>query len=380
MRILVAPDSFKGSLEAVDFCRISQQVIAQQLPNAEVICRPMADGGEGTVAAIIEGAGGRYHQCTVKGPLGCPVDAVWGQLNNGVAVIEMAAAAGITLVEKTSLNPLKASTWGVGELIVDALDKGCRQFIIGLGGSATNDGGAGALQALGCRLLDADNKVLIRGGEALSQLVTIDLKGLDQRLSDCEFTIACDVANPLLGGDGATAVFGPQKGADAHDLIILEQALTQFSSLLSQYGKDVVNTPGAGAAGGMAAGMLALLPAKLQPGFDIIREHLHLDDVFKQGLDLVITGEGAFDSQSFAGKLPIALANLAKQHQVPVVVVTGCRGDGYREGREYGVTTVLPLCNKPMSLDQAMSNSEVLLQEVIEELCQILKIATLKAC
>jgi glycerate kinase len=337
----------------------------------------MADGGEGTVTAIIEGAGGRYHHCTVEGPLGDPVEATWGQLTNGVAVIEIAAAAGITLINKSALKPLLASTWGVGEMIIDALDKGCRRFIIGLGGSATNDGGAGALQALGCGLLDANGLPLVRGGEALSQLVTIDSKAMDPRISQCQFTIACDVTNPLLGGEGATAVFGRQKGANDQDLIILEQALSHFSLMLSQYGKDVAATPGAGAAGGMAAGMMSLLPAKLQPGFEIIKEYLQLDELFAEGVDLVITGEGAFDNQSLAGKLPIALANLAMQHHIPVIVVTGSRGEGYQVARAHGVTTVMPLCNRPMSLDEAMSNSEQLLEEVIDELCQILKIAKL---
>jgi glycerate kinase len=374
MRILIAPDSMKGSLNAVDFCRLSEQVICRELPHAEVICKPMADGGEGTVDAFIEGAGGRYHHCLVDGPLGDPVNAKWGQLDNGTAVIEMAAAAGLTLIHTESLAPLTATTWGVGQLIIDALDNACTDFIIGLGGSATNDGGAGALQALGCGFFDINDEEIARGGAALQNLSRIDSTTLDPRLQNCNFTLACDVTNVLLGDRGATAIFGPQKGATSADLITLEKGLTQFNSILQQHGEDVVTVAGGGAAGGMAAGLLALLPAKLSPGFDIINQHLNLDVLLKTGIDLIITGEGSFDSQSLEGKLPIALATLAQQYSTPVIVITGARGEGYRASRKFGVTSVITLCAGPMTLEAAMSNAKELLTDSIDEICQLLKL------
>ncbi len=362
--VLVAPDSFKGSLSAARFCDIADQVLPQYLPGVEVVARPMADGGEGTVEAVIRGAGGTLRTAQVTGPLGEPVQAQWGLLPDGqTAVIEMAAASGLPLVPEARRDPLRATSYGTGELVRAALEAGARRLIVGLGGSATNDGGAGALQALGLRLLDARGEALPPEARSLTRLAAIDASGLDRRLSETEVILASDVTNPLLGPHGATAVYGPQKGVDAPLQPVLEAALARFAEHTAQAtGTDHRETAGAGAAGGMGFGFLSWLHAGLRSGFEVIGELVGLPEVFESGrLRLVITGEGAINDQSAQGKLVGRIAQMASARRVPVIALAGALQTGYEVLYDLGVASMQSIVTRPMGLQEAIGTAETLL-------------------
>lgn len=327
--IVLAPDSFKESLTALAACRALAAGLREVFDDAELRLVPMADGGEGTVRSLVDATGGRTVTTRVTGPLGDPVEATWGLLGDGTtAVVEMAEASGLGLVERSRRDPRRASTRGTGELVTAALDAGVRRLVLGLGGSATNDGGAGLAQALGVRLLDAAGAELGPGGAALARLARIDASAADPRLAGLEIEVACDVTNPLCGPEGASAVFGPQKGADAGCVAELDGALRNLGDRVRvDLGRDVADVPGAGAAGGLGAGLLAFTRAELRRGVDIVIEHTGLDR-HVAGADLVITGEGRIDGQTRFGKTPWGVAQVARRHGVPVVAIAGSLGEG----------------------------------------------------
>jgi len=324
MKIVIAPDSFKESLSAFQAARAIEKGFRDVFPEAEYVLIPMADGGEGTVQSLVDATGGTVIEKRVTGPLGEPVDAFFGLLGDGkTAVIEMAAASGLHLVPNEKRNPLLTTTRGTGELIRAALDKGVEHLIIGVGGSATNDGGAGMIQALGGRLLDQKRQEIAPGGGHLSELAEIDLSSLDSRLKKVKIDVACDVDNPLTGPNGASAVFGPQKGATPEMVRQLDENLSRFADVVEQtLEKPIRHVPGAGAAGGLGAGLLAFLDAELKRGVEIVLEAVQFQERVKDA-SLVITGEGRIDGQTISGKTPIGVAKAAKQYGIPVIGIAG---------------------------------------------------------
>jgi glycerate kinase len=335
MRIVIAPQEYKGTLTAAEAAAAMALGLRRVFPDAEVTMLPLADGGPGTVAAIVGAAGGVIRATTVTGPLGGKVSAEWGLLDDGTAVIEMAVASGLLLVAERDRDPRIATTFGVGELVRAALDAGCRRIIVGLGGSATNDGGAGMVQALDVRLLDAQGRELPPGGAALAALDRIDSSRIDARLSGVGVLGATDVRNPLCGPEGASIVYGPQKGATPDMARELDAALRHYADvILSDLGVSVANVSGAGAAGGLGAGLIAFLGATIRPGIDVVAEAVRLPERIR-GADLVLTGEGRLDGQTAFGKTVVGVARIAKAEGVPVIVVPGALGDGWE--------SVLPL-------------------------------------
>ena len=374
MRVVVAPDSYKGSVSAVGVAAALERGVLRVFPQAEVRKIPIADGGEGTVEALVTATGGQMKQERVRGPLGEVVDACWGILGDGkTAVIEMAAASGLPLVPQDRRDPRITTTYGTGELIRTALDAGLRRIIIGIGGSATNDGGTGMAQALGAKFLAADGTELPPGGGALAQLKTIDLSGLDSRLTETEITVACDVDNPLCGQRGAAAVFGPQKGATPAMVAELDAALGHFAGCArAATGRNVADLAGAGAAGGLGAGLLFFTPAKLRPGVEIVLEAVKFAEVVKDAA-FVITGEGRTDFQTAYGKAPVGVAKVAKQFDVPVFCISGGLGDGADDVLAQGIDAVMSICSRPLSLDECMRDGATLIEEAAARLCRILQ-------
>lgn len=355
MKVVVVCDTFKESLPALEVADAVVAGFRDVFPHADYVCLPAADGGEGTVEALVLASGGQFRQRQVSGPDGRAVQARYGVMGDGrTAVLEMAAAAGLDLVARADRNPLAATTYGVGELLRAVLDDGCRHIILGLGGSATNDGGAGMAQALGARLLDRSGQELARGGAALSELASLDLSGLEPRLADCVIEVACDVENPLVGEHGASSVFGPQKGATPDMVAQLDAALRHYGALLETHtGQPVLDVPGAGAGGGMGAGSAIFLRAQLRPGVDIVMDALQLDRTVADA-DLVITGEGRMDGQTVRGKAPVGVARVAKQHGKPVIALAGTLGAGYEAVYDHGIDAVFSVVNSPCTLDEAL--------------------------
>lgn len=378
MHILVAPDSYKGSLSAVAVADAMEQGIRSVFPNARVTKVPIADGGEGTVEALLAAAGGQVVLQNVTGPLGNSVEAHWGILGDGrTGVIEMAAASGLALVPANRRDPRVTTTYGTGELIRAALDRGLHRLIIGIGGSATNDGGAGMIQALGGRFLDAAGNELARGGSELARLSSIDLAGLDPRLSDVEILVACDVDNPLCGPHGASAVYGPQKGASPEMVTELDGALGKYARIAEMAtGKDVAQVPGAGAAGGLGAGFLFFTGARLQSGVQIVLEAVDFGRLVREA-DLVITGEGNTDHQTARGKAPVGVARIAKQFDVPVVCLSGGLGDGSDEVLDEGIDALASIVDGPASLDECIASARELLQAAAARVCRMIRVGLL---
>lgn len=369
MKIVIAPDSFKESLTAMQVAEAIEKGFRQIYPHADYLKLPMADGGEGTVESMVAATEGKIIPVTVTGPLGLPVNAFFGLTGEGdTAIIEMAAASGLHLVQPEKRNPLLTGTFGTGELILAALDRGARKIIIGIGGSATNDGGAGMMQALGAKLCDVQGNEIGAGGAALAELSTLDLSLLDARLAECDILVACDVDIPLCGKYGASAVFGPQKGATPEQVQQLDVALMHYGNLIERVsGKDVINVAGAGAAGGMGASLSGLLNARLQPGVEIVTEALSLAEAV-QGADLVITGEGRIDSQTIHGKTPIGVARVAKRFNVPVIALAGGMTPDYGVVHQHGLDAVFSVLNRvqtlPEALEQARDNIGVTARNV----------------
>ena len=366
MRVLIAPQEFKGSLTAVQSAAAIRRGVEAVIPDADIDNAPMADGGPGTVEAIVHAARGRTSIARVDGPLGAPVDARWGRIDEGrCAVIEMAAASGLTLLATDQLDPRRASTYGTGQLITHALDAGVERILIGVGGSATNDGGAGMAEALGADLLNDDGDRLPPGGAALARLARVDVRGLDPRLRTVEMSVLCDVQNPLLGPEGASAIFGPQKGADPAGVAQLDRALANFAAIIERdLDAKVADIPGAGAAGGLAAGLMAFCDATLQSGVAAVSEAVHLAERISNA-DLVITGEGRLDTQSAYGKTVAGVAALAEDASVPCLAVAGLvQGSATLPGLLDSEASTPP----GMSIEEAMSRADELVPAAVERL------------
>ena len=374
MRIVIAPDSYKGSLSALGVAQAMERGILHICPDADVRKIPMADGGEGTVDALLAATGGKYRQSEVSDPLGKRISAQWGILGDGcTAVIEIAAASGLTLLAAERRDPRITSTYGIGELMRAALDAGLRKIILGIGGSETNDGGAGMARALGARFLDAAGHELPDGGAALAGLDRIDLSTLDPRLRETEIVVACDVDNPLCGSRGASAVFGPQKGATAAMVAELDVALAHFAAIAQRAtGRDVAEQAGAGAAGGLGAGLLLFTPAQLKPGVDIVLDAVGFSEIVKDA-DFVITGEGCTDFQTAFGKAPVGVARCAKQFGIPVFCLSGSLGQSADDVLAYGIDAVLSIGERPMTLAESMSAASALIETATVRLCRIIK-------
>lgn len=367
MRIVIAPDSFKESATARQVAEAIASGVRRAVADAELVLTPMADGGEGTVDALVAATAGRRVDIEVTGPLGEPVQATYGLLGNGdTAIIEMAAASGLALVPVSKRDPRITTTRGTGELIRDALDRHVRRIIVGLGGSATNDAGAGMAQALGFRLLDTEGRDLPPGGAALADLRQIDASGKHPRLEATEFLVACDVANPLCGPGGASLVYGPQKGASPEAAQELDKALRHFANVVNeQLGVNVLNLPGAGAAGGLGGGLVAFAAGRLRSGFELIAEACHLENHLRDA-DLVITGEGRLDRQTAHGKTPLGVAEMAKRYGVPVVALAGALGNGWRALYPLGIDAMFAIADKPMEPAEAFSRTLELVSATAE--------------
>lgn len=347
MKVAIAIDSFKGSLSSLEAGEAAAAGVRRVFPDAECAVRPLADGGEGTVDALVAGMGGELREVAVMGPIGESATAKYGILPGGVAVMEMAQSSGLTLVPRDRRDPRIATTRGVGDMILDAVSHGATRFIIGIGGSATNDGGAGMLQALGWRLLDAEGRDLPPGGAALSRLASIVPP--KKSLSNLSFRVACDVTNPLCGDNGASTVYGPQKGATPEMVQELDSALAHFASVAG----GEPDFPGAGAAGGLGYAFKTFLNADLVPGVELILGETRLEDVVRDA-DVVITGEGRLDGQTAMGKAPIGVARLAKRHGAKVVAFAGCLGDGVESVNSAGIDAYFPILRKIVTLDEAL--------------------------
>jgi len=375
MKIVIAPDSFKDSLSAEKVADAIAAGLAEVLPHAHLVKCPMADGGEGTVEAIVAAGNGQLRRNQVQGPLGEPVEAHWGWLpDSHTAIIEMAEASGLQLVAPAQRDACISSTYGTGELIRAALDAGARRIILAIGGSATNDAGAGALQALGLGLFDDQGNSLARGGLALAGVVRIDLTGLDPRLTAGRFEIAADVNNPLCGEHGASAIFGPQKGASAEQVRLLDQALGHFADHCAQVlPKDVRDEPGSGAAGGLGFAAKAFFGAQFRPGVEVVAELVGLAEAVKDA-DLVITGEGRFDAQTLRGKTPFGVARIAQANGVPVVVLAGTLGEGYQALYEHGINAAFAIASGPMTLQDACDRAGQLLTDRARDIARLLSL------
>jgi glycerate 2-kinase len=358
MKIVIAPDSFKESLSALEAAESIEKGFKLVFPDAEYVKVPMADGGEGTVQSLVDATGGEIIFKTVTGPLGEPVDAFFGILGNKTtAVIEMAAASGIHLVPTEKRNPLVTTTRGTGELITAALDYGVNHIIIGIGGSATNDGGAGMVKALGARLLNVDGMEIGEGGGSLSHLASIHLSEFDPRLADTIIEVACDVDNPLTGEKGAAAIFGPQKGATPEMVTLLDRNLRHYAAIIEQdLGKRIHDVPGAGAAGGLGGGLLAFLPSELKQGVEIVIEATGLSKIVEDA-DLVITGEGKIDGQTIFGKTPVGVAKTAKKFGVSVVGIAGNLSKDSHVVHKYGIDAIFSVVPGVISLEDALTHA-----------------------
>ncbi len=373
MKFLLAPDSFKESMTAKEVADAMERGIKKIIPYAECVKVPMADGGEGTVQSLVDATEGELYQVIVQGPTGDKVQAIFGVLGDKkTAIIEMASASGLHLVPREKRNPLLTSTYGTGQLIKAALDKGVINIIIGIGGSATNDGGAGMLQALGGKLLTQDNEEINLGGGYLNLLYKIDLNGLDKRLTGTKIQVACDVNNPLTGLDGASYVFGPQKGGTREMLKILDDNLSHYAKIIKeQLGIDIESIPGAGAAGGLGAGLLAFFSAELKKGIELITEHTKLKEKMK-GSDYVFTGEGSIDGQTLYGKTPLGVALIAKDYNIPVIAFAGRVGDGVEDLYEHGISSIIGILSEADTIDKALEKGSKNIERACENIARII--------
>ena len=377
MKIILAPDSFKGSLTSPEVAEAMEAGIRRALPDADCTRIPMADGGEGTVQSLLAAVGGELISCSVKGPAGQKVAAAYGMLaDGGSAVIEMAAASGLALVRGRSKNPLNTTSYGTGELIRDALDRGARKIILGIGGSATNDAGTGMAQALGVVFRDADGRVIREKGAGgmLHKIEAVDLAGLHAGLRRAQVLVACDVDNPLTGENGAAYVFAPQKGADADVVQTLDDNLKHLAGVIErELGVDVDRVPGAGAAGGMGAGLLVFAGAELQRGIEIISKATSIETHLRSA-DLVLTGEGRVDFQTAFGKTPAGIARLAAEYGVPVVAIGGGLADDAGEVFNHGIGGLEPAVARDMPLDEALANSREYIANAAERVIRLITI------
>lgn len=369
MKIVIAPDSFKESLSAAGVASALARGLRQALPAADIRECPLGDGGEGTLDAVLAATGGEVREARVTGPLGELVTARWGWLaEQRTAFVEMASASGLELVPRARRDVRVATSHGTGELLRAALDAGAERLVLAIGGSATNDGGAGVLQALGVRLLDGQGQALAPGGAALASLASLDLTDLHPRLAAVEVVIAADVDNPLCGPQGASQIFGPQKGASPEQVRELDAALAHFATVTAAtLGRDVSEQPGAGAAGGVGFAALAFLQATFRPGIEVVAELVGLEEAL-QGADLAVTGEGRLDGQTLRGKTPAGVLRLAQRHGVSVVAVAGSLGEGYDALYQQGLAAAFSLVPGPLSLEEALAQAEVLLERTARDI------------
>lgn len=374
MKVVIAPDSFKDSLSAQHVAEAIALGWQQVFPDAEIVTCPMADGGEGTIEAVLAACSGQWREQIVQGPLGESVLAKWGWLEaEKIAIIEMAQASGIQLLKPSQRNACISSTFGTGELILAALDAGAKEIILTIGGSATNDAGTALLHALGARFLDVDHQVLPAGGLALQNLAQIDLENFDLRIQQTKFLLAADVTNPLCGPNGASHIFGPQKGASPQQVLALDQALSHFADVTAQYfGFDQRNEAGAGAAGGLGFAAKTFLKAEFRSGIEVIAELNQLADKI-QGADWVITGEGKLDQQTLNGKTPFGVAKIAQATNIPVIVIAGTLGQNYQALYEHGITAAFSLTSGPSTLEQACQNAAELIRARTTDIARLIQ-------
>ncbi len=371
MKIVVSIDSLKGSLTSIEAGNAIKEGILKVNDNTEVIVMPLADGGEGTVDALVEGMNGKKQVIDVTGPIADKVQATYGILEeSNTAIIEMAQSSGLPLVPVDLRNPLNTTTYGVGEIIKEAIDKGCRNFIVGIGGSATNDAGVGMLQALGFKFYDKNDELVGLGGKVLNEIVKIDTSCKLKELDECSFKIACDVNNPLFGLNGAAHIYGPQKGATPEIVEELDKGLISFAEVVKKdLNKDVAEVAGVGAAGGLGFAFLAFLNSKLESGIKIILDEINLEEIVKDA-DIVITGEGRLDNQTAMGKAPIGVAKLAKKHGAKVIAMAGCTTSDATKCNEEGIDAYFAIVNRSMSIEEAMKK-EVALDNMISTTVQV---------
>lgn len=372
-KIVIAPDSFKGTLTSVQVCEVIEKICCQYFPDLEIVKLPVADGGEGLVNAMLFSCPGEKVTATVKDPLMRDIEAGYGILADGTAVIEMASASGLPLLAVGERNVLRTTTFGTGQLIGDALHRGCRKFILGIGGSATNDGGAGMAAALGINYCDEVGRVILCGGD-LSGIHRIDVTGMIDGLREAKFTIACDVNNPLYGPNGAACIYGPQKGATPEQVEYLDQGLMNLSRLIiGEYQIDLQKIPGSGAAGGIAAPLIVFTGAKLSPGVDVILDALDFERQL-ENCDLVITGEGRSDAQSGMGKLLSGVGRRSKANGVPVIAISGTLQQGYEGLYAEGIVAFFSTCREVCTLEQALENAQPNLERAAEDLFRLIKV------
>ncbi len=375
MKIVVAPDSFKGSLSSKEAADAIELGIIKVIPDADIIKIPIADGGEGTVQALVEAMGGEIIRTQVIGPLGETIESYYGVLNDRkTAIIEMANASGLTLVPPDKKNPMLTTSYGTGQLIKSALDLGIEQIVIGLGGSATNDGGVGMAQALGVRFIDKNGRDIGFGGGQLGEIREIDISGIDERIRKVTIQAACDVDNPLCGPNGASHVYGPQKGADKEMIHILDENLKHLAKIIKRdLGADIIDLPGAGAAGGLGAGLAAFLNAELNKGFDIIANITSLDDYIKDAR-VVFTGEGQIDKQILSGKAVYGVAKIAKKYGTYVIAIVGGISDDAYELFDKGIDGMESIIDKPMTVEEACKMAKLLVERAAERVMRMLLI------
>jgi glycerate kinase len=373
MNILICPDKFKESLTATEVAESIQRGILKALPQAQCKSIPVADGGEGTVQALVKATGGRLVYKKAHDPLMRMIDSYFGVSgDNTKAFIEMSAASGLALLQPSERDPLKTTTFGTGELILAAMNNGCREIIIGIGGSATVDGGTGMAQAMGVRFFDRDEKEIQACGGTMGMIEKIDMSGMDARLAECRIEVASDVTNVLYGKEGAAFVFGPQKGADPGAVNELDKKLRHLAGIIkNQLNKDIGFVPGAGAAGGLGAGIMAFLNGNIRKGFELVADVTGLSS-WIEWADIVVTGEGKIDSQTLYGKAPVGVARMAASYKKPVIAFTGALGEGYDRLYEEGFLSVVPIADRPMTIEESMRNAAVLLEQAAERAFRIL--------
>lgn len=374
-KIVVASDSFKGSVSSLEIAESAEVGIRKVFPNCEILKIPVADGGEGTVEALVSSMNGSIISCAVNDPLMRPIQAEYGILGDRqTAIIEMSSASGLTLVPLAERNPMLTTTFGTGELIKDALSRGCRHFLIGIGGSATNDGGTGMLQALGFRFLDKEKAELGKGGQILSHIDTIDFSEALPELGEVSFTVACDVNNTFSGKNGAAYIYARQKGADDKMICQLDEGLKNFAEVIKgQIGKDIDGIPGSGAAGGLGGGFIAFLRAVLKPGIQMVLEVVRFEECI-QGADLILTGEGKLDAQTGMGKTPAGILEVSQRQGIPVIAIGGAVED-VDSLNKLGFKGVFPILPAPVSLEKAMDKAYACqnIERTVEQLLRIMK-------
>lgn len=373
--ILLAPDSFKESMTAKEVCEAMERGIKKVNENIKCIHVPMADGGEGTMQSLVDATGGEIYKLKVVGPLGSEVEAEYGILGDKeTAILEMASASGIHLVALEKRNPLITTTYGTGQLIKACLDRGIKKLLIGIGGSSTNDGGAGVVQALGGKLLDKDGMELGFGGRELGKLATIDLSDFDERVNDIVVEVACDVNNTLCGDKGASNVFGPQKGATSEMIKVLDNNLRHYANVIrEQLGKDILDVPGSGAAGGLGAGIMAFLNGTLKKGIEMVIEYARLEEKVKSA-DMVWTGEGSIDFQTQYGKTPLGVAIIAKKHNKPVIALAGRVGKDIEVLYDNGIDSMFSIINELTTLEEALAKGKENVEKTAENIIRLMNL------